>query len=118
MQSRGTREEWRERVRAWRASGLTRAEFARQAKLHPGTLTWWGWKLASEGGQRRSRRGARRRRGESPLRFVEIASAATEVVGADESCIELEVSGVRLRVGQGFRSETLARVLEVLEART
>jgi hypothetical protein len=116
MRSKGTREEWAERVRAWEASGLSCAEFARRAKLHAGTLTWWRWRLATESGGRRR---ARRRRSDAPLRFVEIPSPETASAAREgERGIELEVGRVRLRVPEQFRPETLARVLEVLEGRS
>jgi hypothetical protein len=116
MRSKGTREEWAARVRAWEASGLSCAEFARRGKIHAGTLTWWRWKLATEGGRRRR---ARRRRADAPLRFVEIPSGETDsIAGSGPSGIELEVGRVRVRLPDQFRPETLARVLEVLEGRS
>jgi hypothetical protein len=117
MQSKGTREEWRERVRAWQASGLSCAQFAQRAKVHPGTLMWWRWKLTSGDGDRpRSR--AKSAHAASALTFVELAPQAAPFAAASESRIELEVGRVRLRVPDQFRPETLARVLEVLEARS
>jgi hypothetical protein len=118
MRAKGTRDQWRERVEAWRASGLTRAQFARKVKVHPGTLTWWQWKLASE---EADRRGAQRQpeQPESRLAFVEIGSRAIAAVAESlEGRIELEVGRVTLRVPDQFRAETLARVLEVLEGRS
>jgi len=117
MRAKGTREQWRERVRAWQASGLPCAQFARDAGVHPGTLAWWRWKLGARAvGRRRVQRTAG---ADARLAFVEIAAPA--VVGAAtpvEARLELEVGGVRLRVPDQFRAETLARVLEVLEGRS
>jgi transposase len=39
------RAEWTQRIRRWRASGLTAREFAEREGLHERSLTWWKWKL-------------------------------------------------------------------------
>jgi hypothetical protein len=119
MQSKVTREQSRERVEAWRASGLSCAQFARLSGVHPGTLSWWRWKLSSQG--RREERARRRRAGaQSPLTWVELTppAASTAIAAGGERAIELEVGRVRLRVPDAFHPETLARVLEVLEGRS
>jgi hypothetical protein len=41
------RAEWTQRIRRWRASGLTAREFAEREGLHERSLTWWKWKLGS-----------------------------------------------------------------------
>lgn len=114
MQSKSSREKWQERVRAWQASGLSRAQFAQREKVHPATLSWWRWKLASDEGTRRRAR-KERGRAEAPLTFVQIPPQPTSAGSAGESRIELEVGRVRLRVPDQFRPETLERLLEVLE---
>ena len=92
---------------------MTRAQFARRERIRPETLSWWRWKLASEGGGRRRAR-VQRVRAESELAFVEVASRAASVLGSGETRIELEMGRVTLRVPDRFSPETLARVLKVL----
>ena len=50
---RASATEWAERVRAWRESGETAAEFAAGKDFTERTLTWWAGELArtSAGGQ-------------------------------------------------------------------
>jgi len=45
-----TRAEWTERVKRWKRSGLSGAEFARREGLKVKQLHWWVWKLGASGG--------------------------------------------------------------------
>jgi transposase len=42
-----TRAEWIERVKRWKRSGLSAAEFARREGLKAKQLHWWNWKLGA-----------------------------------------------------------------------
>jgi transposase len=42
-----TRAEWTERVKRWKRSGLSAAEFARREGLKAKHLHWWSWKLGA-----------------------------------------------------------------------
>jgi len=46
---RATRAEGLERVRSWKATGKSRAEFAAKEDYSERSLGWWAWKLSSEG---------------------------------------------------------------------
>ena len=99
-------------VRAWLASGLSCEAFARRARIKPGTLAWWKWKLESEGVRLTAKRPRRRTVPRKRLvPFVEITPAQPE---AARPRIELELGDVTLRVPDGFDSGTLGRVLELL----
>jgi hypothetical protein len=113
VQSRATRDEWRKRVRAWKASGLSCAQFAGRAGIHAGTLSWWRWKLGTEGSERRGGQ----RRVPPRVAFVELTPAPPREAASGCECLELTVGGITLRVPDRFEAQTLARVLEVLEAR-
>ncbi len=39
---------WQRVVRAWRRSGKTAAEFARERDVAEATLRWWAWRLARD----------------------------------------------------------------------
>jgi transposase-like protein len=111
--SKASREEWLERVRAWTASGLSCAEFARRRGVNAQTLSWWRWRLRREG-QRLEGPG----KAEPPLALVEVSPALQRLWPAAETeRVELEVDGIRVRVPDGFEAATLTRVLAVLEAR-
>lgn len=107
--TRATREQWRRRVSAWSASGLACKQFAVQAGVSPSTLAWWKWKLSSEG----------ERFDGTALPFAEVTSlvVAPEERSGEAAPIELRVGDVGVRVPVGFDGTTLARVLDVLEAR-
>jgi len=97
---RATRATWVERVREWRASGKSAAEFAATRRINANTLKWWSSEL---------------NRTTSPLPPVVEVSLG----GASESS-ELELhlkDGANIRVPRGFDEETLRRLLGVLEGR-
>lgn len=112
------RDAWLQYARAWKSSGLSCAEFASREGLNARTLSWWAWKLRGAGEDvaegRRSRRDKSGEPQRRPVAFVEV----TPMVGTTAaSAIELEASGVLVRVGASFKEEQLARVLNVLETR-
>lgn len=96
---RATRAQWAERVRRWRASGLSAPVFARRAGFHPGTLRWWASRLRSTH--------------KTAAKFVEVvvappAAGRVEVVVRD---------GVVIRVSGAFDAEVLRRAVAALEVR-
>jgi hypothetical protein len=101
--AQATRKAWAERVRRWRASGLTAREFGRRDGHNPATLKWWAWAL-----RRSERRPAERGA------FVEVALAAAAAPAGIEVVVR---EGVRIRVEGGFDAELLRRVVAALEAR-
>lgn len=44
-----TRSVWEKRVKRWKRSGLSAAEFADRHGYRPGQLYWWSWKLGMSG---------------------------------------------------------------------
>ena len=97
--TRATQAQWAERVRRWRASGLSAPVFARREGFHPGTLRWWA-----------SRLGSTRR---SSAKFVEVV-----VVAPTPGLVEIVVrDGVAIRVSGAFDAEVLRRAVAALEAR-
>jgi hypothetical protein len=104
------REAWAKRIERWKDSGLTAAEFASETGINAHSLSWWKWRLGTEGQPDAPRRRPRRKAQPRPLTFVELAapvrSEALEVVLASGRCI---------RVPVGFDTATLERLLGVLE---
>lgn len=93
-----TRDEWAERVRRWRASGLTAKDFAGREKLQPATLRWWASAL-----ERKAR----------TKPFVEVTLSAP-VTG---SIAVVLPNGMRIEINGAFDEGVLRRVVAALEAR-
>jgi hypothetical protein len=116
---------WSERVRCWKASGLTAREYARQNGLSMWGLYKWSWRL-------RSKEKARwlEEKGPAAPPVVEIVTS-TGLVGScgaerglsggccgtpDPFTVEL-ATGVRILVSERFEAKALLRLLDVLERR-
>ena len=105
---RRTKAEWIEEVRRWRHSGKTAVAYADEHGLHAGTLAAWGSKVrdvvpAARGGANTSS-------------FLPVRVQASGVQDAVDSEIEIVLTnGRRVRVGSAFRSDALARLLDVVE---
>ena len=113
-----TRAEWTERVKRWKRSGVSAAEFARREGLKAKQLHWWSWKLGASD--------------TAPLpeqpRFLPVqvvsstaaASSSSAVLvrtsssGSAATAIEIALPNGRLvRVPPGFDPATLERVLAI-----
>jgi transposase len=96
-----TRETWAARVREWKRSGLTAADYAEREGFNASTLTWWSSRLG-------------------PSALVPRTPPVLEVVmstrpGQARSLEVVLESGVRVAVPIGFDEPTLRRLLSVLE---
>jgi hypothetical protein len=113
---RTSREEWARRVERWGDSGLTAKEYAAEIGVKAHTLSWWKWRLTSgtpaAGPRRRGRRAPSAGARATPLTFVEMTPAV-----APEPFEVVLRSSVRIRIPFTFDGPTLARLLDVLEAR-
>lgn len=89
----------RERVDAWRSSGLTAAQFAAQNGFSTAALTTWSSKLRHRPAPRPS----------APA-FVTVVRKAPAPVGE----LVVEVAGARVRVTQGFDPTLLAAVVRAI----
>lgn len=100
-------------VQSWLASGLSCEEYARQAGINANTLSWWRWKLRSEGVKLEGSRQPR-----AAERFVEITEAlVTEASRSTEDRIEWVLGDVTVRIPDRFATDTLDRVFALLEVR-
>ena len=114
-------------MRAWKASGLSRSEFAAKVGVSPQTLGWYAWRLEADGERTCGRPPARRAtkaRKTSPtptLPAVELAPGMSVVeltsLVTSHHGVELEVAGVTVRLPADFDAAMLTRLLDVLEAR-
>lgn len=106
---RASRETWAKRIERWNDSGLTAAEFARDAGVNAKTLTFWKWRLG---------RDERRTRAARP-KFVEVSPEAL-VASAPAGTEPLEIivrDAVRVRVPARCDLELLRRIVAALEVR-
>ena len=108
------RTKWLKHIRSWKASGDTARVYCERAGINAGTLAWWAWKLRSEGALAEC---AVDEPGLAPASlsaptFVELAPLELARSG-----FELEVAAVTVRVPCDFESDSLSRLLGVLEAR-
>lgn len=119
-------------MREWKASGLTTAEFAAREGLKARTLTWWAWKLKSEGeslteppcAKGHDEQAEKTEPTEPALEFVEIepvTGPTMDPAGLTDSAgpagLELKIRDITVCVPDHFKSTTLERVLDVLETR-
>ena len=97
--ARGTRAQWAERVRRWRASGQSAAAFAALEGVKPSTLQWWSSQLKM----------ASRFPG-----FIEVVQPVALSSSAD-GLVEVIISDeLRIRVSGHFDPVVLRRVVAAL----
>lgn len=99
-------EKWKAHVEAWATSGLSVAEYAVKAGVHPGTLAGWRSKLKSTKAADVGK----------PVKFVEIAERGAEVAPAS-GVIELIVGGAQIVIRGRVEVEALRSVIVALEGR-
>jgi len=102
-----TKAKWRARVREWKASGRTLAEFTKGQEFTAATLRWWAYKLGAET-KRASSAGPT---ATPPITLLPVRRTTK----APSSGIVLELGAVRLRVEHGFDARLLREVLAALE---
>jgi len=112
---RATRAEWLERVRSWKASGKTRAEFAAKEDYSERSLGWWAWKLSSEGEALDAKPRKAKRRSPKKPKSIELVELVTQT--DSPRGLTMRLGSVELLVERGFDHELLGTVLDVLEAR-
>jgi transposase len=107
---------WTERIRQWKESGKTAAEFAEGQPFKASTLKWRAAELrrAAEGGRRY---GKGHVVGDS-VRLARVVSVprARESAPAQGSGVVVEVSGTRIPLSRGFDAELLVDVVRALGA--
>jgi transposase len=105
--ARESRATWERRVRRWKRSGQSAAEFAGHEGVNPRTLAFWKWKLGSS-------RLPSRAKAPRSVDFVEVVpEAATQQTAA----MEIVVERYRVRLDRRADEATLARVLDALRGR-
>ena len=99
---------WAERVRAWRASGLSATEFARPEGYRGKTLSWWGSEL-----KRRERVKSSAAPKVAMARVVRRPSARS---AAGDEAICVVIGGAQITVRRGFDAALLRAIVGALGA--
>jgi hypothetical protein len=112
---------WKERIAAWRASGLTAKQFAEGEPFSAQQIWNWSWQLR-KGEPRRRKSRPRSPRSEGTVRAANKVVRLARVVAvrpAAQSAVDLvvEVRGVRISVPTGFDRPTFSAVLNEVEHR-
>ena len=93
----------REHVAAWRASGLSQREYCEQHNCSRSTLGYWSWKVNAE--HKRSE-------------FVEVCGPRERSTDPSSAMVEIQIGErYHVRITEGFSSDALRRLLDVIEAR-
>ena len=96
------RQRWRERVQAWKQSGLSQKVFCEQHHLGLSTFQRWRRKFMAQ----------EKPKGSSAVSFLPIG-----VVGPSDSGLTVLVNDqLRIEVSTGFDASTLKQVIGVLQA--
>ena len=109
---------WRQRVKAWRASGQRSEDFCMSREFSAALLRHWAWRLGLT-----RRRGKKDEHGAEPVRLARVVrkEPPTAVRPGDaraaSGAIRIEVGRARVEVLVGVDAATLATVLAVLEGR-
>lgn len=105
-----TEAKWAERVRQWRASGETAAEFTRGEGYEPTTLRYWASVLK---GRLKAQTKPPVRRARARVRMVRVRRVARPV---DAETIAVEVGPARVEVRAGFDPVLLRAIVEAIGA--
>lgn len=108
-----SKEIWRKRVKAWRASGQRSEDYCAGEEFSAALLRHWAWRL----GMTRRRGGGKRITAASvPLARV-VRPAVPERARSDEAAIRIEIGRARIEVRAGADVAALAVVVAVLDGR-
>ena len=102
-------EVWSDRVRRWKESGLTAAQFAaREGIPRAQALSWWAHHLSRSG---------KASKPAAAIKMVRVEAVSVEnATETRDGGVEIRCGACRIEVRPGFDEATLRRVLVVMEA--
>jgi hypothetical protein len=107
-QRQANRERWQLEIEAWRASGKGLSVWARERGLSRDALEYWKRRIPVAQASRRR----------LPLTLIPLRPEPPAAVGATPiELVDDRQPGLRIRLPAGFDAASLARVLDLLEAR-
>jgi len=101
---------WVARVAAWRASGLSAAEFCKGKEYSLKGLQWWSSHL-------RRKSAAVREEARPAPRLARVVGAASATPSQSRPSLVVELDGARIEVPAGADRALLSMVLDALRAR-
>ncbi len=104
LSSMETESTWKSRVAAWRASGMSAAEFCARKEFSVSALRHWAGKLTKIEAER------------PEVRIAKVVASGS--IPDVDTPLVLEVGGIRIAVRRGFDREVLRDVLAVLGSRS
>jgi len=107
MRTRTSAADWAERVRAWRASGLSAEDFGGPLGYRPNALQWWERELSRRASPSKVRRRARSK----PMVAMARVVRREAHVGA---ALEVRLGATVIAVRRGFDAQLLREVVSVL----
>jgi hypothetical protein len=109
-----TKDIWRKRVRAWRASGQRSEDYCAGLGFSAALLRHWAWRL----GMTRKRGGVGERSAVAPVPLARVVrTIVPERLRGDQETIRIEIGRARIEVRAGVDVATLAAVVAVLDGR-
>jgi hypothetical protein len=93
------RRQWKKHVEAWRASGLSQAQYCRRHNLKVHCLVYWRKKFA--------------RKNQDPVSFVQLKLPHDFQV-TRPAAIKIAVGRCRIEIQRGFDPETLKQLIHTL----
>ena len=108
MQTSSAQAKWSRLVAEWKRSGLTARQFASKRRLAASTLSWWAWRLRSQGALP----------GEQAGSGVELVSVEVDESQTDGGGWELSLpGGAVLRVEGPLEPASLREILSTVTRR-
>lgn len=105
-------EQWAERIREWRASGLTSERYSEGKGFTADALRHWAQRLGMSTPRRRQAKEAA-----PPSSGFVMARVVRADAGPPAASLVVECGGARISVTRGFDAETFSAVVGVLLAR-
>ena len=104
--------QWRERVAAWRASGLTQAAYCREHGLAPAELSWWKHELARRDQALKTENAQAPKSKKAKRVFIPVRISPSPAREGFELVLR---GGQTIRMGASFDEAGLRLLLAVLE---
>ena len=109
-----TKDVWRKRVSAWRASGQRSEDYCASLGVSAALLRHWAWRL----GMTRKRAGVGERSAVAPVPLARVVrTIVPERPRRDQETIRIEIGRARIEVRAGVDVATLAAVVAILDGR-
>jgi len=95
---------WKAHIHAWQKSGYSQNEYCRRNKLKNNQLTYWKTKFNRESAKQ--------------ISFVPVPiNAVGQSIDSDDSGLAVQLGKVQIKIANNFNSDSLVKVVSILEER-